>query len=68
MYLKTYLRMSQTLDLFLQTYISNIISFFLDVFLILRRFIYLMGICFEEKVYYMIVKVERQCRELYHKD
>jgi len=76
MCLKTYLRMSQTLDLFLQTYISNItiwrvvfmtgdalktwfiISFFLDAFLILRKFLSLMGICFEEKVYYLIVKAE----------
>lgn len=76
MCLKTYLRMSQTLDLFMQTYISNItiwrvvfmtgdvlktwfiISFFLDAFLILRKFLSLMGICFEEKVYYLIVKAE----------
>ena len=76
MCLKTYLSMSQILDLFMQTYISNItiwrvmfmtgdalktwfiISFFLDAFLILRKFLSLMGICFEEKVYYMIVKVE----------
>lgn len=35
-----------------------IISFFLDAFLILRKFISLMGICFKEKVYYMIVKTE----------